>query len=493
MKQQHSFSPWQRGQVVSGDRMVNFCNILVNRINHLLPRQLFLFFGIMEGLILVFLTPAFQVPDEASHFLRAYQVSEFGLMPEVKNNVLGGNMPVSLSNTISLYNGIAVHPNVKMNRKILETGLQMSLNPGERSFYFFANSALYSPVSYLPQAAGIVIGRNLGVSPLVLLYLGRLFNLAAWILLVYLSLAILPFNSWLFLVLALLPMSMFQAASLSADVMTNALSFLLISLVFRIAWDADSRLGRKEILWLTVLAVLLTLSKSVYFFLVFLFLIIPVSKAAGRNKYLIAGSLIAALTVFSLFSAAWVTNHLLSLVNPIENLYLNIPGTPKINPAKQMALISSDIPGFLKLAARSFYLNSGMIGHSFIGVLGWMEISFRAWYYNLSLLFLGFLALSGSGYPIRISLTQRTVMLVTVIVVILVFSVAMYLTWNAVGDPVIFNLQGRYFIPVAPLLLGILYNRKIKVPPLFTTAATIAFVTLSAALTVKILLARYYL
>jgi hypothetical protein len=45
------------------------------------PARLFLPFAIVFGLVMTFLTPPFQSPDEPAHFFRAYQVSDFKILP----------------------------------------------------------------------------------------------------------------------------------------------------------------------------------------------------------------------------------------------------------------------------------------------------------------------------------------------------------------------------------------------------------------------------
>jgi uncharacterized membrane protein len=47
--------------------------------------------------------------------------------------------------------------------------------------------------------------------------------------------------------------------------------------------------------------------------------------------------------------------------------------------------------------------------------------------------------------------------------VIVAFSLLMYAQFNEVANPVIINLQGRYFIPAVPLFLLLLYNRRLTV------------------------------
>ena len=80
--------------------------------------------------------------------------------------------------------------------------------------------ASYGPVGYLPQAAGIGLGRLVGAPPLTCFYLARLANLLAAIALLFFAIRLAPFGKQLFVLLALLPMTMFELASVSCDALT---------------------------------------------------------------------------------------------------------------------------------------------------------------------------------------------------------------------------------------------------------------------------------
>jgi uncharacterized membrane protein len=90
----------------------------------------------------------------------------------------------------------------------------------------FPSSLAYSPVCYLPQAVGIALGRLFDLPPVALLYLGRLMAVVCTVFLGYAALAATRFFRWPLLLLLLMPMTLFQAASLSADAVTNALSIV---------------------------------------------------------------------------------------------------------------------------------------------------------------------------------------------------------------------------------------------------------------------------
>ena len=89
----------------------------------------------------------------------------------------------------------------------------------------------YGWVGYLPQAAGIGLGRLVGASPLVCFYLARLANLFAAVALLFFAIRLAPFGKQLFVLIALLPMTMFELASVSCDALTisGAIFFTALS------------------------------------------------------------------------------------------------------------------------------------------------------------------------------------------------------------------------------------------------------------------------
>ena len=76
--------------------------------------------------------------------------------------------------------------------------------------------------------------------------------------------------------LSLMPMTILAGSSLSADSFTIALSFLVIAIFLNFSFNQDiKKIKPKEIAILFVLMIMLALSKQTYFFLIFLFFIIP--------------------------------------------------------------------------------------------------------------------------------------------------------------------------------------------------------------------------
>jgi uncharacterized membrane protein len=261
------------------------------------PESVFILFGLIFGVLVILITPPFQVPDEHSHFFRALEISQGDFIPAVKGNVAGGFIPVNAIATGGELAGyLAFRPQNKQSFEKLAYFLKLPPEPDKKQF---AQSAVYPPISYLPQLVGIGIGKVFNLSWLKTMYLGRVTSLLVWLLCLYLTIKVIPTSKWLVVTLALSPMTIFQAASLSADSLTIALSFLFIAIFLKLTLEEDTKLTLLVTALLVIIAILIALCKQAYIILIFLFFLIPI-KRLGLKKYGLFFSLIFLFTVSSL-------------------------------------------------------------------------------------------------------------------------------------------------------------------------------------------------
>jgi uncharacterized membrane protein len=132
---------------------------------------------------------------------------------------------------------------------------------------------------------------------------------------------------------------------------------------------------------------------------------------------------------------------------------------------------------------------------SFIGVLGWMDtyVPFSlTFFFKVMLLVVGFI--DGDRHRV---LTWRVRLLILLVFAASLFAlgVSIYVAWTPTGADHILGLQGRYFIPISPLLLLSLCLRR----GFFDLAAKrlhlliIAYLVWALAVTLQTLVQRYYL
>ncbi len=439
------------------------------------PHRLFICLGTAFGLLFLFLTPPFQTPDEDLHFFRAYEITQGGIIEIKQQDKIGDFLPVSISQTTKAFEPVRFHAEVKVKPQEITGLLNLPLDRDNKTFIEFPSTALYPPTAYLPQIVGIGLGKIFNLSPLVLMYLGRLASLLAWLFLIYYALKIIPVGKWLMFLLALLPMGLFQAASLSADVLTNGLAFLGIALFLRFALTSETLNSKKLFLLLTV-GLLLSLSKPAYALVPLVFLFIPLKNFANKKTYHIFSAWLIGLIVLT--NLAWFYG--------AGNL--SVPTKAQTSPAAQLEYISAAPLEYAKTILRTIPESSGFYLHTFIGWLGWLDTPLPLWiiysYYAALLLALGLDNNQEPHLPAKIKLGLLFIALSTIVIIL----TSMYLIWSPVGGRLITGVQGRYFIPIAPLLLlPFLYNRR-WIKPIIIPAYSLVVL----GVTIFILIQRYY-
>ena len=117
---------------------------------------------------------------------------------------------------------------------------------------------LYFPIVYLPAAVGVGLARLLGGTPLQMLYAARAADSCVLLLALWLVWLLAPEIRALAVAVALLPTTLVQAGSVTADIVTIVLSWTVFALVLRTRTVA---VGRRFLVGLTCLFGLLALCK----------------------------------------------------------------------------------------------------------------------------------------------------------------------------------------------------------------------------------------
>ena len=448
------------------------------------PEKAFLSIGLFFGILFLLVIPPFQVPDEAAHFLRAYQVSEGKIVAEKRDNATGGLIPKSLLDSVTIWNEIPFHPERKATNKQFFETFNISLKKREKLFWNFANTALYSPIPYLPQAIGIALGKVFYLSPIILMYLGRLTNLLISVYITFLAIKIAPAFKWVFFLLALTPMATFQRASLSADSLINSIAILLIATISSCAFDINKeKIVRTDIIVLCLLSILLSLSKQVYFLIPFLCFLIPKYKFGTQKKYL------AICLFLSLTSAiAWIS---WSFV--IKGIYVPLkPGIAVVD--EQARFILSNPVRFALILLNDLNVNIKGYREQFIGVLGWLDTQLPGNLVTSYEYILVLTALIDSRPNVIILLRDKLKIFAVLLSTIFLLYLLIYLSWTPVGQKVVEGIQGRYFIPLAPLLLLLFYNRKVslKIRTNKLGLVIVSYSLFALIISLSVLLNRYY-
>lgn len=393
------------------------------------------FIILLFGLVFAVITPPFQSPDEPNHFFRAWQVSEGHFFPEHTGNRLGGDLPASLSEVSDSFLFLKHNQQARWNLRSLRKGLSIPLNPANRRFTDFANTAIYAPMGYLPQAAAIAILRPLGATPLLILYGTRLANLFVWILLVNSALRLIPWQRSTMAAIALLPASICIAASANADVLTNGLCWYLIA--------AFLAKAKEPVFWKKLLTLLIIAANKLI--ALPLVLLACFSRSDRRQlALLITGGIVATL-LWGQMAQAWFIPY--DAYDPAfrDSQTLN----SGVDPALQMAFVLGHPIVFLEICFKSLFQALPSMAAHFVGKFGWEKNYLPTGWLLLLWAMLASLVFSEkNAFGVR----QRWGLAGVVLLYFGAFSITMYALWVPVGGTHIDNWQGRYFLPIAPVL-----------------------------------------
>lgn len=454
------------------------------------PSRFFLFTGLLTGLLLLFLTPPFQAPDEFNHFYKAWQVSEGTFTGVRHNDRVGGFVPAGVVEFGKPFQRVRFNSGSRSSFDSIRTQAAIPLQADRPVFVDFPNTALYSPVVYLPQAATIFILRQFDTPPFYIYYLARIVTLLCWILFVYFALRLLPAYQWLFVFLALLPQSLFTNCSLSADAMTNGIAFYLIAWLLHRAYVAPD-FNWKHVAVLCGLAFLIASAKMVYTPLLLLVFLIPKTKAGTAGKfYLQTGAvfLAGAITLLLWTYAAGLVYTPFSAYNPAHNAGIDL--IPNADMHLQLQYLGQHPAAVFEAFFLSLYKNAQSFSTSYIGNLGWLDTPLP-WWFVLAAWGVIVAAISSTMKTVSFSRKQMLLVFLAALGCMFLLVFSQYLSWSEVGASRLVNMQGRYFVPIFPLLFMLFAAipvRRLKLPVLFFVTSGLV----SACFTCVVVYLRYY-
>ena len=452
------------------------------------PEKVFVAIAAVFGLVMIVSMPLFMVPDETVHFYRAYQVSEGHLLSPTVHGETGGIVPVLPS--VQLIAGVEKPPLPRS--EYFTKGLATNTK-----FVAFPSSALYSPVAYLPQAAGIATGRILHPSIGAMMLMGRLFNLIAYILLVYLAIRIARQGKWVYVVAALFPVAIQEAASLSTDVLTIGLAFVTIAFLHSLFLQKRP-VSMPQYIYIALLAVGLGLTKqtNVIFLLPVIFLPKSILPSVWRKVGLIA----CGLGVGILTAIGW---YAIIKFQHYELDYSKTIGIANIDQIAQLKHVIGHPLSFAKTLFRTYVFGGFHVASlpDFYWVSMYGFFSLFSYQLPIPFIALGYTVLlvaflnNGDGAQ-RLKLTIRLASIQTTVFILSAIAIAgaLYLVWTPVGAPEVAGMQGRYFIPLIPLLIPLfsLAGRWVKVSldqqrhmGILVSAVSIINLSAMVALTIK--------
>lgn len=235
--------------------------------------------GLACGLAFAQVTPALVAPDEYTHLAAAYELASrwSGQQPaDEDGNLLVRSCDAPYFGTRSGEIGIFAYKAEEVARLTDAGGADTLTETSEAQ-------AGQGSGNYLPQALGLHLARSRGANFYTMLRWGRICNLVFYLALAALAVALAPLGvRGLLACVALLPMPLQLAASLSPDASVLGMVFCFTALCLRLR-------TKKAVWWEKILLVGLGgavgPAKAIYLPVVLLCFIIPVENLAGPTEF----------------------------------------------------------------------------------------------------------------------------------------------------------------------------------------------------------------
>lgn len=408
--------------------------------------KIYVSFAVIVGITMVFIMAPFNVPDETSHMIRAYKDSTLNFsqddgyieIPRVFIN-FADRFAINVQNNDNQIKG-----RMYLSEYIYDCDYSI---PTEY-LIDYRNVKNLSFVPYIPATAITMVGKMLGITPLIILLLSRFANLLIVIIASYYAIKNVPHFKKAFFVVALFPIFIQQAAAVNMDYLTNAISLLLASYIISMIYQKD-KVATKQLIILGVMTILLALGKFGYFPILLLLFLVPNDKFSSNKKaWIYKIGYFIFLFVFSYMMNSTAAASVADGGTEVEKYY-------------GLKYIFTNFIDTIVVYFRTIFLRIDQdILRGYFDGFGYSTIMHNSIPYICMLAIYVVMILSHDENDKELNIKERIMyLLIPVLVIGLVYTIA-FSRWTLVGQPIIWGIQARYFLPVMPLLYIACSNTK---------------------------------
>ena len=429
------------------------------------PAAVFIALSLAFGGLIISCTPPLRGPDEISHFVRIYSYARGEILPTKEVNGRKGILVEprlyselqffrTAGEVFAREDGLHYPQLVAGHRN--PTSSSIADEPDEAPIFApFAGTEGYNPVAYIPYIAAAAIGRLFKLDFPDMLFFMRWFGLVTFTAIAAYAIAVTPALRWAFVLIALLPVSLYNRSVLSADGAALSTALVITALCLRAAGGTTAGRVWERSLWMTLCA----LSKQPQIVFLLLELMVYRVKELPRQWLRVASVVLPSV----ILSPMWV----FAVSAEIAAWRLQEEGhhPPEHFDPLWKLLYMWDHPYHFPLAAwRALSGWGDRLWQELIGIVGWQDILLPTWTYVAltALLFLvpiQKLQVSGATRA-RVAVITGLVVLSYVILVYLIF----FLTYTPLDVDHVRGVQGRYFVvvlPVAAIFVATVVNREL--------------------------------
>lgn len=433
------------------------------------PEKLYLVLAVGFGLVTLFAVTPLYGFDMRFQFDSAYVVSNrmLGLEDWVYTPSVANPEVTTLSyyrrvcDDYSMYQ-FYYHDEAYANYMDMKVGMLDPFVSGEEAELVLVESDLgffSDPLyMYIPQAAGFALARVMGLGMYPMLQLARLLTYGLYVVCAYQAIRLAPFGKRIFLILSLMPATLVQVVSISRDAVIIGLSFFLIAKYLQMTY---SERKPNWLDWAAALAgsVILAPCKMVYAPVALLCLMVIYRhyiRPAGKKGIRIAAAAVAVVVLAALLFL-WMNKGLVKSILFADAI--SVYNTPAYSvksmiqePLRTVFVfvntICSDMGMYLTNAIQLYNIELGANDGILLIVV--VLLLLETFCEESSCLdrhqrFLPF----ERGYMFLIALATFLLLILAAF------------RWTPLEMDILVGLQGRYLIPVLPLVLLSLKNNRI--------------------------------
>lgn len=299
----------------------------------------------------------------------------------------------------------------------------------------------YSIICYLPEVLGFTLGRLLNLSTVLCLYMARLFILITYIAATYHAVKRTPVGKGVIAMTALLPMCLMMSSAISYDTMVILSTLNFIAGILYLYKNRQSGYALAEAMfWSFIIG---AVKGGGYLILLPLALMLfdkDNKKQSIKQIMWIVGAGIASLIFFD-------------LILPAGTVLFQFG--KRANGKYNVLLVLNEPLRFLDMCIEAYVVNLDLLAINTAGTdLAWLE---HVLPYTLIVLMLGLTGIYSvfEHDEFRFKNIDKLIF-GTVTAVGIISTPVMLLSWTQVGSRSIEGLQGRYYLPLLPLVVFIL-------------------------------------
>lgn len=409
-------------------------------------QTVFVIVTMIIGIIYMVILPPFSVPDEASHFISAYNEASIIMGKDDRNE---DGIVLSDKNS-SIYFVREERPTASSYQRYFEELIGKSdetLTKSEPT-----RRPLFSiHFGYIPQVCGIIIARIIHCSAGQIMLFGQFFALLFYCFVMYWTIKIIPIWKEMVFIIGLFPICVQQVASYNYDSVLFALCFFSFGYLMYLKFD-KVKIGIIDYSLMIILLIAIISIKYIYVIVFGLAFLIPDYKFGGkRNKY-VAGILSILNCIAMIF--------LLMIIKSFVSR--NVPITSTVSDLQNYSIsyiLKHLIPTVGVILNTLLNCTPGYVDSMVANDFGWCEITIPS-IVSYSFLIITYICVKKDNKVARIEKKEKMWIVILNIVLIGAVILALLITYTYVGASEIIGVQGRYFIPIVPLLAILFSNNK---------------------------------